>query len=99
MSTGTSNHSALPVTGRSGNAVVFPQQQLDMFSHLSPRSFRISQLSGKISFATWKGYGLDGPGSIPGSARYFYLLYSVQTGSGVHPASYPMGTGGYVLWG
>jgi hypothetical protein len=25
----------------------------------------------------------------------FSLLHSVQTGSGVHPASYPMGTGGY----
>jgi hypothetical protein len=32
------------------------------------------------------GYGLDGPGSIPGS---------VQTDSGAHLASCPMGTGGY----
>jgi hypothetical protein len=24
----------------------------------------------------------------------FFLLHSVQTGSGAHPASYPMGTGG-----
>jgi hypothetical protein len=38
------------------------------------------------------GYGLDIPGSIPGSVR-FSLLHSVQTGSGAHPASYPMGTG------
>jgi hypothetical protein len=39
------------------------------------------------------GYGLDAPGSIPDSAR-FSLPHSVQTGSGIHPASYPMGTGG-----
>jgi hypothetical protein len=37
---------------------------------------------------------VDGPGSIHGSARFF-LLDSVQTGFGVHTASYPMGTGGY----
>jgi hypothetical protein len=30
---------------------------------------------------------------FPVRARDFYLLYSVQTGSGAHPASYPMGTG------
>jgi hypothetical protein len=34
------------------------------------------------------GYGLDGPGFD------FSLLHSVQTGSGAHPASYPIGTGG-----
>jgi hypothetical protein len=32
-------------------------------------------------------YGLDDRGSIPGSL-------CVQTGSGAHPASCPMGTGG-----
>jgi hypothetical protein len=36
---------------------------------------------------------LDGQGSIPGSTRFF-LLYSVQTGSGAHPAFYQMGIGG-----
>jgi hypothetical protein len=30
---------------------------------------------------------------FPVGARYFSLLHSVQTGSGAHPASYPMGTG------
>jgi hypothetical protein len=39
------------------------------------------------------GYLLDGPCSIPGNGR-FSLLHSVQTDSGAHPASYPMGTGG-----
>jgi hypothetical protein len=38
-------------------------------------------------------YGLDGLGSIPGSVR-FSLLHSVQTDSGAHPASYPVGTVG-----
>jgi hypothetical protein len=28
-----------------------------------------------------------------------YLLHSIQTGSGAHPASYPMGTGGDFLGG
>jgi hypothetical protein len=37
------------------------------------------------------GYGLDGLGWIPGSARFF-ILCSVQTDSGAHPASYPMDT-------
>jgi hypothetical protein len=32
-------------------------------------------------------------------ARDLYLLHSVQTGSGAHPASYPMGTGGSFLGG
>jgi hypothetical protein len=31
---------------------------------------------------------------FPAGARYFSLLYYVQTGSGVHPASYSMSTGG-----
>jgi hypothetical protein len=38
-------------------------------------------------------YDLDGPGSIPGRAK-FSLLHSVLTDSGAHPASYPMGTRG-----
>jgi hypothetical protein len=37
-----------------------------------------------------KGYGLDGPGSVPGSCH----VHSVQTDSGVHPSSCPMGTEG-----
>jgi hypothetical protein len=39
------------------------------------------------------GYGLEGPGSIPGKAGLF-SSNSVQTGSRFHPAFYPMGTGG-----
>jgi hypothetical protein len=36
----------------------------------------------------------DGRGSIPGlGATEFSLFYSVQTGSGAHPASCPMITG------
>jgi hypothetical protein len=29
--------------------------------------------------------------------QYFFLLHSAQTGSGAHPASYPMGTEGFYL--
>jgi hypothetical protein len=40
------------------------------------------------------GYGLDGPVSIPGRAK-FSLLHGVQTDSGANPiTSYPMGIGG-----
>jgi hypothetical protein len=39
------------------------------------------------------GYELESWGSIPGRGKRFSLLHSVQTGSGIHPASYSMGTG------
>jgi hypothetical protein len=39
------------------------------------------------------GYGLKDRRSIPGRSKNFSLLHSVQTCSGAHPASYPMGTG------
>jgi hypothetical protein len=41
------------------------------------------------------GYGLDDRG-VGGESRYcqeFSLLHVVQTGSGLHPVSYPIGTG------
>jgi hypothetical protein len=38
--------------------------------------------------------GLDGPGSIPRQFKIFFFSHSVQTGSGAHPASYPMAIGG-----
>jgi hypothetical protein len=38
-------------------------------------------------------YGLDDRGSIPDRDRRFFSSLSFQTGSGAHPASYPMGTG------
>jgi hypothetical protein len=43
------------------------------------------------------GYGLDDRGSrfrFPVGAGNFSLHHRVQTGSGAHPASNPMGTGG-----
>jgi hypothetical protein len=43
-------------------------------------------LDSSVSIAI--GYGLDGRGSA------FYILHSVQTRSGAHPASYPVSTGG-----
>jgi hypothetical protein len=38
---------------------------------------------------------MDDRGSIPGRDREFSLRHCVQTGSAAHPASYPMGTGGF----
>jgi hypothetical protein len=43
-----------------------------------------------VSIAT--GYRLNGPDSIPLGARDFPLVPTVQTGTGSHPASYPLGT-------
>jgi hypothetical protein len=37
--------------------------------------------------------------SIPGGARGFYFVLSVNTGSGAHPTSYPVGTKGYFSQG
>jgi hypothetical protein len=40
-------------------------------------------------------YGLDDRGSIPDRGRgFFSSSLCVETGSGAHPASYPIGTGG-----
>jgi hypothetical protein len=39
-----------------------------------------------VSVGTVTGCGVDGQGK-----RDFHLLDSVQTGTGAHPASYPMG--------
>jgi hypothetical protein len=43
------------------------------------------------------GYGLDDKGVAVRflAVQDFSPLHVVQTGSGAHPASYPMGTGGY----
>jgi hypothetical protein len=49
--------------------------------------------------ALWPGYlsrysgEMYCRGSIPGRGKKFSPLHSVQNGSGVHPASYPKGTG------
>jgi hypothetical protein len=34
------------------------------------------------------------PGSIPGRGKIFFSLHSAQAGSGAHPASYQMDSGG-----
>jgi hypothetical protein len=43
------------------------------------------------------GYELDGRGSIKVGARYFSPIHRVQTGSMIHPVSYPMSTWGSFL--
>jgi hypothetical protein len=39
-------------------------------------------------------YGMDGRGSIPDKGKKFYVLHSVQSGSGAHPFSIEMCTRG-----
>jgi hypothetical protein len=41
------------------------------------------------------GDGLYGWGLIPGRGKIFFLLHSVETGSGVNPATYPRGVRGF----
>jgi hypothetical protein len=43
------------------------------------------------------GYRLDGQGSIPGRARDFPVVHSIQTDSEAHSASYPIDTGALSL--
>jgi hypothetical protein len=38
------------------------------------------------------GYRLDGQGLVPGGGKKFFSLYSIQTISRAHSASYPVGT-------
>jgi hypothetical protein len=48
------------------------------------------------------GYRLDDRGStirFPAGAGNFSLHHRVHSGSGAHPASYPMGTRGSFPWG
>jgi hypothetical protein len=39
------------------------------------------------------GYGMDDMGSTPSMGKRIFF-FSVQTGSGAHPAPYPTGNGG-----
>jgi hypothetical protein len=47
---------------------------------------------GDSSVGIVTGYGVCMAGVWPGRGKRFSLLHSVQTGSGAHPASYPMCT-------
>jgi hypothetical protein len=50
-----------------------------------------------VGIATGYGIGDRGVGFRVPVEQEFSLLLVVQTGSGAHPASYPMGTGGSLL--
>jgi hypothetical protein len=66
-------------------------QHLNLFPLLPDRW---KSLHSPVGIAT--GYGLDGRGvevRVSAGVRLF-PLYLVHTGSGVHPANYPVGTGG-----
>jgi hypothetical protein len=71
--------------------------QLDILTHLQVFSLPEHENESRdssVGIAT--GYGVTTKGSefeFPWGQE-FSLLHVVQTGSGVHPASYPMGTGG-----
>jgi len=50
-------------------------------------------ITGHSSVSKVTDYGPDDQGSISGMGKELSLHNHVQTGSGTHPASYPMGTG------
>jgi hypothetical protein len=57
------------------------------------RDFSTESRNSSVGIAL--GYGLDDRGSrFPAGAGNFSLHRRVQNGSGTHPASYPMATGG-----
>jgi hypothetical protein len=58
------------------------------------RSYLVMSRGSSVGIAT--GYGLDDPMigvRFPTGAGNFSLLHQVQTSSGAHPDSYPMGRG------
>jgi hypothetical protein len=63
--------------------------------YIYKRSYRFQSRDSSVGIAL--GYGLDDRGSrvrLPAGAGNFSLHHRVQNGSGAHPTSYPMGTGG-----
>jgi hypothetical protein len=91
--------------GRSASAVLFPSFvsvilfALIRYAYEQKTSYSkqfITEKSRDSSVGIALGYGLDDRGSrvrFPAGAGNFSLHYRVQTGSGVHPTSYPIGTG------
>jgi hypothetical protein len=66
-----------------------------MLGHYNFSLNSLESRDSSVGIAT--GYGPDdqgGESSSPGRVKKFSLLHIVQTGSGVHPTSYKMGTGG-----
>jgi hypothetical protein len=64
------------------------QQSGNKYANPNVRNSRGSS----VGIAT--GFGLYGRASVHGKGKRFSLLYKFQTGPGVHPASYALGTGG-----
>jgi hypothetical protein len=62
------------------------------FNFLLSKRWKWMSWDTSVGIAT--GYGFDSRGLIPGRGKRCSVVYSLQTGSGAHPASYPMGTGG-----
>jgi hypothetical protein len=46
----------------------------------------------RSGYSDWLRAGRPRSGSSSPGSQEFYLLHIVQTGSGAHPASYPIGT-------
>jgi hypothetical protein len=62
------------------------------------RIYLLRSRGSPVGIAT--GYGLDDRGvGVPSPGRIKNFLYVDQTGSGAHPASYTVGTGGSSIGG
>jgi hypothetical protein len=78
-------------------AIHFPFRRLHpsiLFLSATGWMIKIYQNCSYSSVNVVMGYELDDQGSVPGRARNFCVLHSVQTGSGAHPVSYTLGTRG-----
>jgi hypothetical protein len=78
-------------TGEEGNF----REEMAMMINFNMKSLMSKSRDSSVGIAL--GYGLDDRGSrvrFPAGAGNSSLHHRVQTGSGAHPASYPMGTGG-----
>jgi hypothetical protein len=80
--------------GLPARSVVTIVSELPRLLHITC-SYHLTYSRRDSSVAIALGYGLDDRGSrvrFPAGAGNFSLHHRVQTGSGTHPASYPVGT-------
>jgi hypothetical protein len=67
---------------------------LEYFNSSCPKDMHISfnAITGDTSVSIVTDHGAGWPGFDSWQEKYFFTLHSIQTGSGAHPASSPMGT-------
>lgn len=85
-----SQQPATPTLHKAGWIQVTPSHSIPSKSILILFWNQRLSISQDNSICIAKDYGLDKPGSIPNGGKKFSLLYSIQTWTGAHAASYLM---------